>query len=177
MQHLPELNTPDARMGKTIDRAEPVAGAPVAAHADGSCLGNPGPGGWAYVIAYADGTRQTASGALRHTTNNQAELMAATEALKALPEDAVGTLNLDSEYIVRAVNEWRGKWESNGWRASKGGPVANKDLFKALFGLVDAHPGVKLKWIRGHAGDAMNELVDRIARTEAERAQHGWGLA
>lgn len=187
MQHLPELNTPESLMkglitpyvaATTTDRTNfPIANAPsVRAYADGSCLGNPGPGGWAYAIVNADGTRQTSSGAIKRTTNNQAELMGATEALKAMPGDAAGTLHLDSEYIVKAVNEWRSKWERNGWRSSKGGPVVNAELFKALFALVDARPGVKLKWVRAHAGDATNELVDRIARTEAERAQHGYGL-
>lgn len=182
MQKLPELYTyaapraSTALQGASIDQANPVAGAHIVAHADGSCLGNPGPGGWAYAIVQADGTRRTSSGAIKHTTNIRAEITAATEALRAMAEDALGTLNLDSEYLVKAANEWRWKWQGNGWRASSGAPVANAELLKALFALLDARTGVKLKWVRGHAGDKMNELVDRMARTEAERAQHGYGL-
>lgn len=182
MQNLPELDTTiaprasKAPCGASIDQANPVASARIVAHADGSCLGNPGPGGWAYAIVHADGTRQTSSGAIKRTTNIVAEIMAATEALRAMPEDAIGTLSLDSDYLVRAANEWRWKWQNNGWRASSGSLVANTELLKALFALLDARPGVKLKWIRGHAGGKMNGLVDMMARTEAERAQYGYGL-
>ncbi|CAN1557815.1 RnhA Ribonuclease HI [Rhabdaerophilaceae bacterium] len=163
---LPEQTT-------TTIQGKPSAGA-IVAYADGSSLGNPGHGGWAFVIVHADGTRRTRAGAIRDTTNNRAELRAAIEALLELPGNAVGILNLDSEIIVKSVNEWRPRWERNGWRASKGGPVANADLLKTLFGLVDDRPGIRLKWVRGHAGDPLNELCDTLAKTEAERGAFEW---
>lgn len=110
---------------------------------------------------------------MEHTTNNQAELFGAIQALLAMPRGTPGILYLDSEYVVRAVNEWRPAWQANGWKNAKGQGIANFDLFAALFDLVDARPGVTLEWVRGHAGDELNELVDRLARSEAEKAKAG----
>ncbi|KAA5602832.1 ribonuclease HI [Blastochloris sulfoviridis] len=141
------------------------------AYADGSCLGNPGPGGWAVLIITADGASRTLSGGEPNTTNNRMELTAAITALNALPADAPALLFLDSEYVVLGVNEWRPRWESQGWRNANGKPVANADLWRQLFAVVDARPLVELRWVRGHAGHRGNEIVDRLARAEAEKVR------
>lgn len=163
------IDTTTARHHDDADtRGNPSAEA-IVAYADGSSLKNPGPSGWAFVIVYADGTRKRRSGALENTTNNRAELRAAIEVLLELPENASGIIRLDSQYVVNGANEWRQRWVSNGWRNASGAKVANSDLFKTLFGLLDTRPGIRLEWVRGHAGDPLNELVDRLARAEAEK--------
>jgi ribonuclease HI len=141
------------------------------AYADGSCLGNPGPGGWAVIILDPNGKTRTLSGRAAHTTNNRQELTAAIAAFKALGDDAPAVLFLDSQYVIKGVNEWRTQWEARGWRNSQGKPVANADLWPILFAEVDARPNVTLRWVRGHAGDRLNGAVDRLARGEAERAR------
>lgn len=140
-------------------------------YADGSALGNPGPGGWACVIEREDGSRVQKSGGCAYTTNNRAELQAAIEALMELSTEARGELRLDSEYVVKGVNEWRAGWERKGFRNAKGQTVANSDLFKTLFALVDDRPYVHLTWVRGHNGDPLNELVDTLARAEAMKVK------
>ena len=141
------------------------------AYADGSALGNPGPGGWACIIEYADGSRVQKSGGCVHTTNNRAELQAAIETLMELSVRMRGELRLDSEYVVKGVNEWRAGWQRKGFRNAKGQAVANADLFKTLFELVDERPYVHLTWVRGHNGDPLNELVDTLARAEAMKGK------
>jgi ribonuclease HI len=142
-------------------------------YADGSSLHNPGPAGWAVLIIRPDGSREALVGSEAQATNNAMELRAAIEALHALPQDASGVILCDSEYVVKGVTEWRRAWEARGWRNSKGQPVANADLWQALFKLSDERPGVRFKWVRGHAGDDGNELVDTLARAEAEKVRAG----
>jgi ribonuclease HI len=159
----------------TASRGNPIADAYVA-YADGSSLGNPGPSGWAYAIMRPDGDTLHGSGALRNASNNQAELYGATHALLALYDISRGvdaTLWLDSTYVVEAVNAGRSSWEANGWKTSKGRGVSNLGLLKSLFALCDAMPNVTLDWVAGHTGDPLNELVDRMARTAAEKARRG----
>jgi ribonuclease HI len=141
------------------------------AYSDGSCLGNPGPGGWAVIITAPDGTTRTLAGGEPNTTNNRQELTAAIMALKAIPDDAPAVLFLDSEYVVKGVREWRSQWERRGWRNAAGKAVANADLWRLLFAIVDTRPMVELRWVRGHAGHAGNETVDRLARAEAEKVR------
>lgn len=142
---------------------------PIIAYADGSALGNPGPGGWAAVVLADDGSVRPLSGAEDHTTNNRMELTAAIAALEALPADVPSVLHLDSEYVVKGATVWRSGWERRGWRSSAGKAVANLDLWQALYTTADARPLASFKWVRGHAGDDLNETVDRLARAEAER--------
>jgi ribonuclease HI len=142
-------------------------------HADGSCLGNPGPGGWAIVITRPDGSQTHCEGSLEATTNNRAELIAALQALLELPRDATGTIRMDSRYVVDGINLHRYEWERRGFKTAKGQGVANPDLWKALFPLADARPGISFRWTAGHAGDPGNELADTLARTEALKAKSG----
>lgn len=169
------LAPPAKAFSESVPTAAKPLGRPsadaVMAYADGSSLGNPGPSGWACVIEYADGTRTSSAGPLVHTTNNRVELHAAIQALLSLPEEATGELRLDSEYIVKAVNDWRPGWVRKGWKNSQGQPVSNADLFKALFELVDARPGIRLRWVKAHAGDPLNELCDTLANAQAMKAR------
>lgn len=160
-----------AGIGTTTENREQPDAEAVVVYADGSALGNPGPGGWACLIQWKDGSRVLKTGGCDHTTNNRAELQGAIEALMELGRSDVGELRLDSEYVVKAVNEWRDGWERRGYRNSGNKPVKNVDLFRALFALVDERPGIRLTWVRGHNGDPGNELVDTLARAEAMKAK------
>ncbi|NNN16392.1 MAG: ribonuclease HI [Acidimicrobiaceae bacterium] len=134
-------------------------------HTDGACLGNPGPGGWAY--ATDDG--RTRAGSAKLTTNQRMELQAVLEAVR----DLASPLDIysDSTYVVNCFRQnWHVGWVKRGWRNSKGDPVANQDLWKPLIDLV-LKPGASytFNWVKGHAGDPQNELVDQLARSEAEK--------
>ena len=125
----------------------------VIAYADGSCLGNPGPGGWGVVIIDPDGRMREFSGAARSTTNNRMEITAAIEALRILPPGTAVLIRTDSQYLVKTM--------TLGWKRS-----ANPDLWRELDGEVARHR-VGWEWVRGHAGDPMNERADELARRAA----------
>jgi ribonuclease HI len=129
---------------------------------DGSCEGNPGPGGWGFVWV-ADG-EIVAQGAGRDpsTTNNRMELTGLVEAFKRLPADAELVVYSDSQLCVRTINEWASGWEKRGWRR-KTGPIANLELVKELYELARTHPGVELRWIKAHDGSRWNEYADALA--------------
>jgi ribonuclease HI len=137
-------------------------------YTDGSCLGNPGRGGWGWAVP--DGP--FASGAAASTTNQRMEITAALEALRSLGGDLF--VVSDSTYVVNCFRDrwWEG-WRRRGWRNSAGRPVANRDLWEPLVGLaVDDGRSVRFSWVKGHSGDVMNDLVDALA-TEAAAAQRG----
>ena len=131
---------------------------------DGSCEGNPGPGGWGFVWVDDDRIIAEANGADPDTTNNRMELAALIAAYRALPEDAEVTVYSDSQLCVNTVNEWAKGWEARGWRR-KGGPIKNLELVQELYALAQARPGVRLQWIRAHDGSRWNEYVDALATT------------
>jgi ribonuclease HI len=137
-------------------------------YTDGSCLGNPGPGGWAW--AGPDGA--WASGCEPRTTNQRMEITAVLEALRALPGPLL--VVSDSTYVVNCFRDrWWAGWQRRGWRNASGQPVANRDLWEPLLALVlDGQRAVRFAWVRGHAGDPMNERVDALA-TEAAAEQRG----
>ncbi|HSH23032.1 MAG TPA: ribonuclease H, partial [Acidimicrobiales bacterium] len=135
-------------------------------YTDGACIGNPGPGGWAWAVP--DGPY--ASGAEAGTTNQRMEVRAALEAVTANegPLEVVS----DSTYVVNCFRDrwWEG-WLARNWRNKAGQPVANRDLWQPLIEAVRAEPGrVRFRWVKGHSVDAMNDLVDRLA-VEAARTQ------
>ncbi len=139
-------------------------------YTDGACSGNPGPGGWAAVLAYGPHER-VVSGAEPQTTNNRMELRAALEALRALKEPCRVSLHTDSAYLARAFTEgWLSNWQRNGWRTSSKKPVENKDLWEALLAQTDRH---KVRWVKvkGHAGDPTNNRVDALAVEAMNRAR------
>lgn len=128
---------------------------------DGSCLGNPGAGGWAYILQYGDAVKK-ASGAEAMTTNNQMELTAAIMGLSALKQPCRVELFTDSEYVVKAINSWLAKWVVTDFKGKK-----NADLWRRY--LVAAAPHeIKASWVKGHAGHPQNEECDAMARAAAE---------
>jgi ribonuclease HI len=131
------------------------AGREILAYADGSCLGNPGPGGWGVVIIEGDGTGEY-SGGNPHTTNNRMEIAAVIEALRRLPAGARVLVRSDSQYVVNTIN--------SGWKRN-----ANTDLWKELDAEI-ARRKVKFEWVRGHAGEALNDRADRLALEAAKAA-------
>ena len=148
--------------------AAPLAPDETHVFTDGACLGNPGRGGWAWAIP--DGAY--ASGAERSTTNQRMEITAVVRALDALPGAVLVTS--DSTYVVNCFRDrwWEG-WRRRGWRNSAGKPVANRDLWEALFALtIDSDRVVRFDWVKGHSGDPMNDRVDLLA-TEAAASQVG----
>jgi ribonuclease HI len=137
-------------------------------YTDGACSGNPGPGGWAWAVA-PDGERN-ASGGEERTTNQRMEIFAVLDALRShghLADDHGGPMPIeivsDSTYVVNCFrDEWWVKWQRNGWRNSKKEPVANVDLWEPLIELVRSGD-VSFRWVKGHSGDPMNDLVDQLA--------------
>jgi len=129
---------------------------------DGSCKGNPGPGGWAWAVA-PDGEPHGAGGDPA-TTNQRMEVRAVIEALRALaPDGRPVEIVSDSTYVVNCFRDgWWKKWERNGWKNSKRQPVANDDLWRPLVELV-REGDVTFRWVKGHSGDPMNDRVDALA--------------
>jgi ribonuclease HI len=133
---------------------------------DGACSGNPGPGGWAYVLQHpATGRESEASGAERQTTNNRMELQAVIEGLSTLRRRCVVELVADSQYVGKGLTEWMPRWKANGWRRKVGKqfqPVINLDLWQRLDELIAAHQ-LRYTFVYGHAGHPENERCDRLA--------------
>lgn len=133
---------------------------------DGACSGNPGRGGWAWAVA-PDGNPFGAGGA-PHTTNQRMELQAVLEALRSLPGQLV--IVSDSTYVVNCFRDrWWVKWQANGWKNSQRQPVANLDLWEPLIALVRERQPT-FRWVKGHSGDKMNDIVDALAVSAAANA-------
>jgi ribonuclease HI len=129
---------------------------------DGSCEGNPGPGGWGFVWVEDDRIVADQSGVDPNTTNNRMELTALIAAYRTLPDDCAITVYSDSQLCVKTINEWAEGWERRGWRR-KSGPIANRELVQELYDLAKRHPNVKLVWIKAHDGSRWNEYADSLA--------------
>jgi ribonuclease HI len=134
----------------------------VIVHTDGACSGNPGPGGWGAILAFGDRHKELKGGE-PHTTNNRMELMAAIAALEALKKPCLVDIYTDSQYLRDGVMKWIKNWKRNGWRTADNKPVKNVDLWQRLEAALERHQ-VRWHWVRGHAGDAMNERADQLAR-------------
>ncbi len=130
---------------------------------DGACAGNPGPGGWAAILQYGEHEKVLQGGASL-TTNNRMELRAAIAAFQALTRPCVVEVHTDSEYLRRGITEWLATWQRNGWRTAAKQPVKNQDLWRALQTAMRPHR-VTWHWIKGHAGNPLNERADRLAVT------------
>lgn len=140
----------------------------VTIHTDGSCLGNPGPGGWAAILRYND-TEKEIGGGFAQTTNNRMEILAAVSGLALLREPCQVTVVTDSQYLRHAVEKrWLASWMKNGWQTSAKKPVKNKDLWLRLQEQLERH-SVSFTWVKGHAGHAENERCDELARAWASR--------
>jgi len=134
---------------------------------DGACLGNPGPGGWAYLlrVTTAKGVQEKdGCGSEASTTNNRMELKGAIEGLRALKRPCDVKLCCDSQYVVKGVRDWLKDWKSRGWRKADKGQVLNVELWRELDELLNIH-NVEAVWVRGHAGHTENERVDAMARS------------
>ena len=134
-------------------------------YTDGSCLTNPGNGGWAAIIN-KDGEISKISGSEKNTTNNRMELMAPINALKNINSDEEINVYTDSQYVKLGITEWINNWVKNNWKTSKKEEVKNKDLWIELYNL-NKSLNVKWNWIKAHAGNTMNEEVDLIAKKAA----------
>ncbi|GGA55798.1 ribonuclease HI [Pelagibacterium lentulum] len=130
-------------------------------HTDGACSGNPGPGGWGAVLQYG-GTVKELKGGAALTTNNQMELTAAIEALNALKRPCKVELYTDSQYVKNGIGGWLFGWKKNGWKTAAKKPVKNVELWQALDEAVKRHD-ISWHWVKGHAGDELNERADRLA--------------
>lgn len=136
-------------------------------YTDGACRGNPGPGGYAAVLLYK-GKKKTIKGGFRHTTNNRMELLGVIEGLKALKFKCKVHIFSDSKYICDAVNKgWIKKWKMKNWMRTPNEEVKNPDLFKELDHMFAQHD-VKISWVKGHAGNELNDEAD-IAAVEASK--------
>ena len=139
----------------------------VTIHTDGSCLGNPGPGGYASILGF-QGQEKEFSGGFRRTTNNRMEILGVIVGLEALIEPCTVTVYSDSRYVVDAIEKgWARKWKANGWMRNKREAAVNPDLWDRLLKALDKHE-VELKWVRGHAGNAGNTRADRLAVAAAK---------
>ena len=128
---------------------------------DGACRGNPGPGGWGALLRYQS-SEKCIYGGEREATNNQMELMAAIEGLKALKEPCEVTLTTDSTYVKNGIKQWITSWKKNGWRTSAKKDVKNKALWLELDEQVSRHK-VNWCWVKGHSGHRENEIADQLA--------------
>jgi ribonuclease HI len=131
---------------------------------DGSCEGNPGPGGWGVVWVEEDRVVAERHGEDPSTTNNRMELRALIEAYRLLPPDREIAIYSDSQLCVKTINEWAAGWAARGWRR-KTGPIANLELVQELYRLANGHPKARLVWIQAHDGSRWNEYADALATT------------
>jgi ribonuclease HI len=152
-----------AKGGKASPKAATMSSDPTEGlFTDGGCSGNPGPGGWGVVWVRSGEMIAEANGGEPHTTNNRMELTALIHAYQMLDAGSTETIWSDSTLCVKTVNEWAKGWERQGWKR-KTGPVENLDLVQPLYELAKAHPNVKLRWLKGHAGQRWNERADVLA--------------
>lgn len=170
----------DPRDPETVQRG-PSNGA-IEVYTDGSALGNPGPGGWGAVIVLGPDEIQEYSQGYEHTTNNRMEMTAVIEALRTLADfkgNAV-TIHSDSQYTINGITKgWARGWRKRGWKKSDGKPALNSDLWAVMLDLVDQFPKLRFEWVRGHAGNDLNERADDLANGAAQdgldmKVDHGY---
>ena len=135
-------------------------------YTDGSCLENPGDGGWAAIIIFGQ-QKKIISGNQENTTNNRMELLAPIEALKTLQKNSRLEIITDSKYVKLGITEWIHNWKKNGWKTSNKKEVKNVDLWKQLDSLVKDFDA-KWSWVKGHSTDLLNNEVDLLAKKAAK---------
>ncbi len=135
-------------------------------YTDGSCLNNPGPGGWAFCVVSGGKDVSSGYGSSADTTNNRMELQAAIEGLKAQPLGASFEIVSDSNYVIKGITEWIHGWLKRGWKNASKKPVENRDLWEELHAL-NCERHVQWTWVKAHAGNTWNEHVDTLARDAA----------
>lgn len=136
-------------------------------YTDGSCLGNPGRGGWGVVCEWEEKLFKF-GGADLDTTNNRMELLAVVQALTLVRGSRELLIYTDSKYVIDGYTKWLPNWKKNGWKTSTKKPVKNKDLWEQLDTSMKLHKSVDFQWVKGHNGDRLNEMVDDLARSFAE---------
>ena len=132
---------------------------------DGSCIGNPGQGGWAAIIL-DDGEKIEIKGSKKDTTNNQMELLAPIKALKEIPKGSKVQIFTDSKYVKSGITEWIHNWKKNGWKTANKKEVSNKDLWTEL-DLLNHEFEINWNWVKAHSSDKLNNEVDLLARNAA----------
>ena len=136
-------------------------------YTDGSCLGNPGRGGWGAILIYKEHQKKI-SGSEKDTTNNRMEMQAVIMALKTLKKSSEIKIYTDSKYVMDGITKWIFGWKKNGWRNSNRQAVKNSDLWQELDLEVSRHK-IDWHWVKGHCGNHFNEIVDELARSAAEK--------
>jgi len=136
-------------------------------YCDGSCEGNPGPGGWGTLVDQ-DGLREEFSGGSNHSTNNIMEMTAAIEGLKRVKEGSEVTVTTDSQYLVKGITQWIKGWKKRGWKKADGNAVLNQEQWRELDQLAQNRT-IKWVWVKGHAGHPENERCDQLAKAAVPR--------
>ena len=136
-------------------------------YTDGACMGNPGPGGWAFIIKYGNGETKAFSGSAKYTTNNKMELTAAIKAIKYFKKKIIINIYTDSKYLKDGITIWIKKWKLNGWKTSNKKKVKNSDLWKLLEKKIHNHE-VHWAWVKGHDKNFLNEKADILAKKAIE---------
>ena len=134
-------------------------------YTDGSCIGNPGKGGWAAIIL-VDGKKTKIKGNKKDTTNNQMELLAPIKALKKIPKGSKVQIYTDSKYVKAGITEWIHNWKKNGWKAANKKEVRNRGLWTEL-DLLNNEFEIKWSWVKGHSTDVLNNKADLLAKEAA----------
>lgn len=158
-----------------MSRTDDDTTAQVELFTDGACSGNPGPGGWAYILRdIASGEEVERSGGEARTTNNRMEMLAAIRGLESLDDGTAVDLYSDSQYLVNGLKSWMDGWKRKGWRRGKNQPVLNVELWQRLDEL---RGSLRLNpiWVRGHNDHPENERCDRLAVAAIERVRRGEG--
>ncbi len=136
---------------------------------DGACSGNPGPGGWAYILKHpASGRVRERTGGERSTTNNRMEMVPVIEGLRSIRKPSRVDLYSDSQYVCHGLTEWLDQWKANGWRRGRREPIKNLELWQALDELRRVHD-LRCHWVRGHSNHPENERCDRLAVAAIEK--------
>ena len=138
------------------------------AYCDGSALGTPGAAAYAFALFRSNGGEKIETQGVTSATNIEMEMAAAEALLGWLDPEDKGAIHTDSQHVVKGITEWRASWQAHGWKTAKGKPVAHLPRWQRIFALVDERPNVRFEWVKGHAGDVINEHVDELARRTAE---------
>ena len=153
--------------------ADAAAKPNVELYTDGACSGNPGPGGWAYILRHhASNSEREANGGERQTTNNRMELQAVIEGLTALTRPSAVDLYSDSQYVLNGLKSWMAGWKKKGWKTASKQPVKNRDLWERLDELIQTHE-VSFHWVKGHNEHPENERADQLAVEARDAAAAG----